>query len=316
MTAHRTRLVAGIAGLLALGLLVAGCTAASASGEATGSTPASPSSAAKIELGLYYGDQSLTATNEALGTTPAIHLTYFDWESNWSADPVLKADATRGQTSLVNWEPFGADFHDILEGRYDGLITRQAKGAATLSQPVMLDFAAEMNEEEGWGGHDPHLYIAVWRHVHDIFAAHAQGNVHWVWAPNNTDSAGAPPAIDYYPGDAYVDWTGIDGYNWGTSDPDFDWQSFGEVFGDLYDDLHTIGKPIIIGETASATEGGDKARWITDILPTLTTRFPDVKALVWFDIDKERDWRLHSSPEAFDAFKKLANDPAVESAGR
>jgi hypothetical protein len=299
--------------LVAFGLSVTGCTGASENAKPSPAEASSPLDG-RIQIGLYYGDQSLTATNEELGTTPALHLTYFDWGSDWSADPMLQSDAARGQTSLVNWEPFGADFHDILDGHYDELITKQALGVAALSQPVMLDFAAEMNEEEGWGDHDPELYIAVWHHVHDIFAAHAEGNVHWVWAPNNTDSADAPPAMAYYPGDDYVDWTGMDGYNWGTSDPDFHWQPFAEVFGDLYDDLHTIGKPIIIGETASATEGGDKAEWISDILPTLTTRFPDIKALVWFDIAKERDWRLHSSPEVFDAFKDLANNPNVESA--
>jgi hypothetical protein len=30
--------------------------------------------------------------------------------------------------------------------------------------------------------------------------------------------------MDYYPGDTYVDWTGVDGYNWGKGNGG--WQSF------------------------------------------------------------------------------------------
>lgn len=138
----------------------------------------------------------------------------------------------------------------------------------------------------------------------------------WVWAPNNTDSEGAPTAIEYYPGSDYVDWTGIDGYNWGTSDDDFDWQSFTSVFRDTYRVLHELGKPIIIGETASDEVGGDKAEWIRDIIPTLETTFPDIEAVVWFDVEKERDWRIRSSSRAVAAFRQLANDPSVIPADR
>lgn len=308
---HRIATVLGAA--VAVCSLLAGCGAQPThhTGRHDVETTEALRSGPGIALGMYYGDRPQAQTDAELGTTPAIHLTYFDWSSNWSKDPVLTADARRGQTSLVNWEPFDADFHGIVDGDYDALITKQAKGAASLTKPVLLDFAAEMNEEEGWGGHDPALYVAAWRHVHDLFAEHAAGKVRWVWAPNNTDSDGAPAAIRYYPGTAYVDYTGIDGYNWGTSDPDFDWQSPRSVFGDMYAVLHRLGKPIIIGETASAEEGGSKAAWISSIIPTLRSDFPDITAMVWFDVDKERDWRIYSSSSTFAAFKRLANDPAV-----
>src|SRR5438477_654456 len=83
--------------------------------------------------------------------------------------------------------------------------------------------------DEGCGGHDPARYIAAWRRIHDRFVAAGATNVVWVWAPNVTDVEGGPETMAYYPGDAYVDWTGVDGYNWGTSDPSFAWQSFKEV---------------------------------------------------------------------------------------
>lgn len=319
---RRSRPAAAAAGLVAV-LLVAGCAPDGASGptpaapsSGTGASPAVPPTPfdaplvpeAGVYLGMYYGDGTQEDTDEAIGRVPQIHLTYVGWEDPWTTDGVLAADVDSGQVSLVNWEPFGADFHDIVDGRYDDLLAQRADEASALTEPVFVDLAAEMNEEEGWGGHDPELYVAAYRHVHDAFEGKDGGNVVWVWAPNNVDSAGAPPALDYYPGDDYVDWTGIDGYNWGTSDTDFEWQSFEDVFRDLYDDLHTLGKPIIVGETASAEEGGSKARWIEEIVPTLRDDFPDIRALVWFDVDKERDWRPRSSEESVDAFRALAAD--------
>ena len=37
--------------------------------------------------------------------------------------------------------------------------------------------------------------------------------------------------------------------------------------------------------------------------------FPGVKALVWFQMNKETDWRIDSSPTAQTAFVTMANDP-------
>ena len=262
-------------------------------------------------LGAYDGDRSPAATGAALGRAPQVHLTYVGWEDGWTTDPVLAEDAARGQVSLVNWEPFDVDLADVVAGEADAMLERRAAEAASLARPVFVDLAAEMNEEEGWGGHDPALYVAFYRHVHDAFEGRDGGNVVWVWAPNNVDSEGEPPALDYYPGEEYVDWTGIDGYNWGTSDPDFVWESFGEVFGPMYAELSTLGKPMIIGETSSAEEGGSKAGWVDAIPATLRDDLPDVRAVVWFDVDKERDWRIRSSPASAAAFRRLAADEAL-----
>ena len=65
----------------------------------------------------------------------------------------------------------------------------------------------------------------------------------------------------------------------------------------------------MIGEMSSAQLGGDKGKWIHDILPTLRASFPLIKCLVWFDINKEADWRISSSPEAEAAFIRMARDP-------
>jgi len=81
------------------------------------------------------------------------------------------------------------------------------------------------------------------------------------------------------------------------------------VFKNIYPLLAAKKKPIMIGEMASAEQGGDKAAWIDAIIPALKTRYPQFKALVWFDVDKENDWRINSSTAALAAFVRLATDP-------
>ena len=263
-------------------------------------------------LGLYYGAGSIKDTNNRIGAAPKVHLTYFDWTDDWTIAASTQQDFAAKRIPLINWEPFDVDFRDIVDGKADAMINTRGAEAAKLPGPFFLDFAAEMNEDEGWGRHDPARYVAAWRHIHDIFTKRGATNAVWVWAPNCTDSDGGPPAAAYYPGVDYVDWTGIDGYNWGTSDPDFDWESFGEVFGPMYDGLKTFGKPVMIGETASDERGGGKADWIADIVPQLQSRFADVRAVVWFDVKKERDWRINSSAASLAAFRQLASNPVFK----
>ena len=42
--------------------------------------------------------------------------------------------------------------------------------------------------------------------------------VEFVWSPNYISNI-YPHYSHYYPGDDYVDWVGVDGYNWGSGDP-------------------------------------------------------------------------------------------------
>jgi len=257
-------------------------------------------------LGVFCGAGTVEATDALIGRKPHLHLVYYAWKDDWTAG--AKKDLAAGRIPLVNWEPGGVDFKNIVNGSLDATIKARARGAKALGQPFFLDFAAEMNGDEAWGGNNPALYIAAYRHMHDIFVAEGATNVVWAWCPNVTDvHGGNAKTMDYYPGDGYVDWTGVDGYNWGKAGDG--WQSFKEVFSTIYPKLAAKGKPIIIGEMASTQAGGDKGKWIDDIIPTLRTQFPLIKAVVWFDIKKEADWRINSSPASKDAFIRMAKDP-------
>jgi beta-mannanase len=148
-------------------------------------------------------------------------------------------------------------------------------------------------------------YVRAWRHVHDIFTNKGATNVTWVWSPN-IEYAGSTPLSELYPGDSYVDWLGMDGYNWGTvPHPTVTgWQTFSQVFTQTYAKITALStKPLMVAETASAEPGGSKANWITDAYSTqIPGNFKKVKAIIWFNENKETDWRIESSTAAQNAF--------------
>jgi beta-mannanase len=236
-----------------------------------------------------------------------IHLVYWAWADDWTGSST-KADITAGRIPLISWEPSNIDFNNIVSGSLDATIKARASGAKTLGGKLFLDFAAEMNGDEAWSGNNAPLYVSAYKHIHDLFTAAGATDVVWAFCPNVTDTNGGNSmTLAYYPGDDYVDWTCVDGYNWGSTNGR--WQTFQDVFAKIYPILAMKGKPILIGEMASTEQGGDKGQWIDQMIPTLRSDFPMIKALVWFDVNKETDWRISSSPASEAAFKRMANDP-------
>jgi hypothetical protein len=264
-------------------------------------------------LGLYYDDRSIADTTTKLGRQVPVHLTYYEWADDWT-ETITAADFAAGRIPFVNWEPFTATLDEIGGGAHDAMLHTRARSAKNLGK-LFLDFGAEMNGNwSPWGGEkngsSSAKYIAAYRHIHDVFVAEGATNVVWLWCPNVTDvpDANWNHAMNYYPGDDYVDWTCVDGYNWGTSQSDSTWQTFHDVFETIYPNLAAKGKPILVGEMASSELGGDKAGWIDAIVPTLRADFPMIKGMVWFDVNKETDWRIRSSTTSETAFVRMATD--------
>jgi hypothetical protein len=237
---------------------------------------------------------------------------YEDWINDRT-----RWDIAQKKLPLVTWEPH-EPLDEIIAGTHDTVFHQRAQGARDLGVDILLRWGHEMNgnwypwagANNGGANGGPAKYIAAYRHVHDLFVADGATNVAWVWCPLVADvpSDAWNHWTNYYPGDAYVDWVGLDAYNWGTSSSCCTWQSFGELVTDLYDD-YAGKKPLIVPETASAELGGNKAAWIADLQQQLKTHFTAIKAVVWFDINKETDWRIASSPPTLAAYKAMALDP-------
>jgi hypothetical protein len=214
----------------------------------------------------------------------------------------------RGNLNLVDLESRSVKLRDIAAGAYDSAFTKWAQQAKAWGYPFFLRWDWEMNG--GWfpwgttssSQNTPADYVAAWRHIHDVFARVGATNVTWVWSVN-IEYSGTVPIQQLYPGDAYVDWTSVDGYNKSSATS---WRSFRDLFASTYAHLLQIAptKPIMIAETSSREVGGSKAGWIRDALSTqLPKNFLRVKALVWFNwrINGD-DWEIESSASSQAAF--------------
>jgi hypothetical protein len=239
-----------------------------------------------------------------------------------------------GSIPVLSWSsqaiPSGLDqpdfqLGDVIEGRYDEFIREFAEEARDWGHPFMLRFNWEMNGDwfpwaEGVNGNQPGEYVAAWRHVHDVFAAAGATNVSWVWCPFVDPAGSLDDLASLYPGDAYVDWTGLDGYNWGTNPASpRGWRSFDQLFADSYAEIIegiAPSKPMMIGEVGSSEQGGDKAEWIRDALARIPLEYPQVRSLLWFDkFDDGMDWPIETSGTATAAFAEGIQQPAYLGAG-
>ncbi len=266
-----------------------------------------------------------------VGRMPAVVNVGSDWvhfpDFNSS---VMEAIRSRGAVPMWTWLPDNYNLPGnqpafkltaIASGAYDDYIRRFAGEAKSWGYPFLLRFAHEMNAtwyswSTGAGnpnGNSPDDYIAAWRHVHDLFTEVGATNALWVWCVNTELPRSTPIAQDY-PGDAYVDWVAMDGYNFGTTPPNGSWRSLVEVFGPTYDAIGRLSaRPLMISEVASAETGGDKADWITEgLLNALPAAMPRVRAVLWFDAVDGADWRVDSSPASLSAFRQVVASPTFQ----
>jgi hypothetical protein len=200
---------------------------------------------------------------------------------------------------------------DVISGRYDAYIRKFAEAAKAWGHPFFLRFDWEMNGSwfpwsEGVNGNKPGEFVTAWRHVHDIFTSVGATNATWVWCPNVDFTRKLIPLNKLYPGKKYVDWTCMDGLNWGKHSDSIGWQNFNQVFSETYHRILKIApeKPMLLGEVASNEKGGSKPAWIKNMLNVIR-RYRKLRGLIWFDVkDRNTHWPLESSKQAGNAFAK------------
>jgi hypothetical protein len=255
------------------------------------------------------------------GEQPSLTMFYQDWDSDseFRVEFVGKL-ADRGVVPVITWEPWVAETEEtriesyeeyapvvIASGKYDRQIERWAQAAAKYGNPVMLRFAHEMNGNwYPWGdlesdGSSSDDYIAMWRHVHGIFEREGAINVYWVWSPNNTDAYGrSETVLEFYPGDEYVDWVGYSAFNWGNAGVSRQWRDFSDISRSVYEQLTILNKPIMVAETSSVSQGGDKQEWFENMLRGELPGYSMIKALVMFnDNYRGADFSLNMGMSAY-----------------
>jgi len=247
------------------------------------------------------------------------------WFVSWSESfPGGLCDLVRaeGAVPMITWEPWHATVESIATGEFDSYINDFALAARNWGGRLFLRPMHEMNGNwYPWSGFYSGTgeVVAAWKRIYGIFSGVGATNVTFVWSINHR-SVPSPEGWNrienYYPGDAYVDWIGVDGYNWIGDSGEPTYESFSQLFSSVYATLEALAssKPLMISEFACA-EGPDKDAWITNAFNSLKgSSFSKFKAFVWFNIIKERDWRVDSSPAALSAFSSsMLDDYFIES---
>lgn len=223
---------------------------------------------------------------------------------------VRNADAVPLVT-LEFWSTQNGGLDSITNGNKDAYLRTFADAAKAYGGEVWLRPFHEMNGNwYPWSGtatgNSSEDLIAAWRHVHDIFESRGATNVKFVWCVNNDSvpNTSANQIAKYWPGDAYVDMAALDGYNWGTSTSWSSWSSFGSVFGASYNTVAGLtSKPMFVAETGCSEQGGSKAAWLTDMFSSINRTYTRIQGVVWFEANKECDWRVTATSASTAAFK-------------
>jgi mannan endo-1,4-beta-mannosidase len=255
---------------------------------------------------------------------PRIVVFYLQWPSDPDGrvfpDEALRSIEKSEAVPVLTWEPMFFDSdkgesmvpaESITGGKFDAYLQWFARESRLFGKPFLIRFAHEMNlvryhwgsSREDFGASSASKYRAMFRHIVSVFRAEKVDNVRWVFCAN-ADSVPAGPSnriSSYYPGDDVVDIVGLDGYNWGTTQTLLangwvsKWRSFESIFAEPFQELRRVanGKPMAVFETGSAPGVGNKEEWILEALET--ARALQLAGVVWFEVNKEIDWRLEKN---------------------
>ncbi|GLX99673.1 hypothetical protein Acsp01_00530 [Actinoplanes sp. NBRC 101535] len=265
-----------------------------------------PFTAGKAMLGSYLAlsgknlKQSLALRRDQLGREQRIVHQFYPWNGYI---PTSEPNVSKNSVLMVSWH--GAAYSGITNGSSDANIRSVAKKLKGMKRPIMLRWGWEMNGDwfewgGGQNGQNAANYVKAWQRIHGIFADQGVTNVAWVWSPNWNASPNQSwnQTKKYYPGDEYVDWVGISGYNF-----------YGETPTKLFTqitDTYGSRKPIVLSETAAVS---GKAKWIKQ-LQTWVEDTPQVGAVVWFDTDvqegTDHNFRPDTDSAALAAYRTMA----------
>jgi len=262
--------------------------------------------AAGFVLGVFEPDESsdhqIAEFGNAVGRQPNLVLQFSDWGSPFPETFAAMLRA-HGAEPLMQLEPSDISLASITDGSDDWYLKSYAEQLRDFGSPVILSFAPEPNGNWypwGWTNLPPTAYVAAWRHVVSALRGYGATNVTWLWTAN-VNYEGAGPLADYWPGDTYVDWVGIDGY----------FTMPGDTFGSLF--MPTVAavraltdKPILLSETAVGPLAGQ-----TQVIPGIFAGIQSnhLLGLVWFDEAQNggiyhQDWRLEDDPAGVAVFRQ------------
>lgn len=281
--------------------------------------------------------QNLYKTEEVYGPHQ-IFLFYQNWNQRFNYDhefgvplDTKMAKRAKKENAAIQIALNAMDGLDSVEE--NKWIIEWAKEAKKLDMPIFLRFLGEMNGDwVPWSG-EPEKYKEKFILVHDIMEKYAP-NVAMVWCPNDVPvELNGYRIEDYYPGDEYVDWVGVnfyvDYYNSGRTDlPNNRFQNPLDHLNYIYNKF-SDRKPIMICETGvshySIPNNEDLTDWAVENLKKLYTmlpiKYPRIKAINYFSLNQNNpnyhvgnrwnNYAISENKKVEAAYKKLIKSSSI-----
>lgn len=246
------------------------------------------------------------------------HKLLLDQITGYGATPMITFMSIPGVNDAgcgnSNW-----NLDSIISGSHDAFLTNFAQQAARYRHDILVRWGHEMNQYAyGWSGacnganaDAPQKYIQAYRHIVTTFRRNNANNIHWVWSPSYQSAPAESwnDAHNYYPGDAYVDWIGVSGYNHAT------WATFDVLFDNFLRSMAQAypAKPVMLAEFSSTESAGyDKSSWIADAFAKMKN-YKNLQAAIWFHKDRldyspPGQFRIDSSPASLEGYRNAIQD--------
>jgi len=217
---------------------------------------------------------------------PALVNLYASWQSNggicelamlpdnpWTGGSIWD----RSQTNISQLTTPGAPGYDSWRAQLDFyaevLLDMQEAGVTILFRPLM-----EMNGDWFWygsntGQNNQQAYIDLYRDIHDYYTNVKQlNNLIWVYAPSMAYQ-GIPNVDYYYPGEGYVDITGLSVYENGLALPTSQYQT-----------MVNLGKPFAFTEMGPNHNNMNGSHNYEDYVNIIINNYPEaIYAHAWHD---------------------------------
>lgn len=264
--------------------------------------------------GLYLGgyvlqdefiDLSMDKFNELSNKNHATYFKYVGYGMPFPTEWVDEVIAAGGFPQIA-WEP-----NDGLEEvKADEYMQEFAQDAKDANVPILLRYASEMNGNWTAYSGNPELYIEKWKLVHEFMAENAP-NIKMLW---NVFTMPEHSINDFYPGDEYVDYVGVNIYNVVYhNDKLSEYSDFEDPLRllDYVYNTYSHKKPIVIGEFGATNYNVTDGLYHVDFAVEKISRmykylphlYPRVKNIYYFDVNN-----LVNAPEG----RKINNYAVTE----
>lgn len=241
---------------------------------------------------------------------PLMYMTYIglreatsDWSNGLKVDlmshPGKFQIAQIGLSMTNDGTPSSHYEQDVAAGLYDKQISMFIDGLQSLAMPAYVRIGYEFNGPS-WNGYLPASYKAAYQRITNMIRAKGL-EVATVW---DCSADGVTNVDDYYPGDEYVDWWGINV---------FSASHFTSAFAKSFlESAVTHHKPVMIGESTPRNTGvlNGQASWDSWYGPyfAFIHNYPQLKAFSYINCD----WTQTSLPTWGDA--RIEQNSVVSSA--